>query len=58
MTGPKGFISVDAALELDRSSIRASYKEYINPGLVTLLGLLDMDKRFVRASGVSIWDEE
>jgi putrescine aminotransferase len=58
MSELKGYISVDAALELDRSSIRANYKEYINPGLVTLLGLLDADKRFVRASGVSIWDEE
>ena len=54
----KDYISVDAALALDRSSIRAHYKEYINPGLVTLLGLLDGDKRYVRASGVSIWDEE
>jgi len=58
MSELKGYISVDAALDLDRSSIRAYYKEYINPGLVTLLGLLDADKRFVRASGVSIWDEE
>ncbi len=58
MSELKGYISVDAALELDRSSIRAHYKEYINPGIVTLLGLLDADKRFVRASGVSIWDEE
>ena len=47
-----------AALGLDRSAIRANYQEYINPGLVTLLGLLDADKRFSRASGVSIWDQE
>ena len=58
MSELKGFLSVDAALELDRSSIRSNYQEYVNPGLVTLLGLLDADKRFVRASGVSIWDEE
>lgn len=58
MSAAKGFISVDAALGLDRSAIRANYQEYINPGLVTLLGLLDADKRFVRASGVSIWDQE
>jgi len=58
MSEHNGYISVDAALELDRGAIRAHYKEYINPGLVTLLGLLDADKRFVRASGVSIWDQE
>jgi putrescine aminotransferase len=58
MSDLKGYISVDAALELDRGSLRDHYKEYINPGLVTLLGLIDADKRYVRASGVSIWDEE
>ena len=58
MSELKGYISVDRALELDRNAIRTSYKEYINPGLVALLGLLDVDRRFVRASGVSIWDRE
>ncbi len=57
MTEAKDYISVDAALGLDRGAIRTHYKEHINPGLVALLGLLDADKRFVRASGVSIWDE-
>jgi putrescine aminotransferase len=58
MSERKDYISVDAALKLNRDDIRDTYKEYINPGLVALLGLLDADKRFARASGVSIWDEE
>lgn len=58
MSQLKEYISIDAALELDRSAIRTSYREYINPGLVALLGMLDVDRRFVRASGVSIWDAE
>ena len=58
MSESKGCLSIDAALDLDRGAIRAYYKEYINPGLVSLLGLIGADKRFVRASGVSIWDDE
>ena len=58
MSDHERLTTIDDALQMDRGSIRACYKEYINPGLVTLLGLIDADKRFVRASGVSIWDEE
>ena len=58
MSESRDYISIDAALNLDRGAIRAHYKEHINPGLVSLLGLINADKRFVRASGVSIWDEE
>ncbi|MCL4516610.1 MAG: aspartate aminotransferase family protein [Firmicutes bacterium] len=58
MAEVKGYISVDEALELDRNTVRENYKQYINPGMASLLGLLDFDKRFVRASGVSVWDNE
>ncbi len=58
MAEVKGYISVDEALEFDRNTVRENYKQYINPGMASLLGLLDFDKRFVRASGVSVWDNE
>ncbi len=58
MSENERYISVDKALGLDRDTVRTFYKEYINPGLAALLGMLDADKRFVRASGISIWDEE
>ncbi|MGE5576551.1 MAG: aspartate aminotransferase family protein [Syntrophothermus sp.] len=58
MAEVKGYVSIDEALEFDRNTVRENYKQYINPGMATLLGLLDFDKRFVRASGVSVWDNE
>lgn len=51
-------ISVEQALALSRNEIRALHQEYLNAGLVTLLKLVDFDKRFVRARGVSVWDSE
>lgn len=51
-------ISVEQALALGRNEIRALHQEYLNAGLVTLLKLVDFDKRFVRARGVSVWDSE
>ncbi|MFW0861736.1 MAG: aspartate aminotransferase family protein [Dethiobacter sp.] len=43
---------------LDRSQVRENFKNYMNPGLCTLLGLLDLDKLYVRAEGVYVWDSE
>ncbi|HHY59841.1 MAG TPA: aspartate aminotransferase family protein, partial [Clostridia bacterium] len=37
---------------------REYYKNYINPGLVTMMGLLDFDKQFVKARGVEVWDSD
>ncbi|MBT9142033.1 MAG: Putrescine aminotransferase [Dehalococcoidia bacterium] len=38
--------------------MRENFKNYMNPGLCTLLGLLDLDKLYVRAEGVYVWDSE
>lgn len=54
----KGFITLEEALSLSRAEVRREYGDHINPGLASLLSLLDFDKRFVRAQGVSVWDEE
>ncbi|MBS3899129.1 MAG: aspartate aminotransferase family protein [Dethiobacter sp.] len=43
---------------LSRSQVRENFKSYMNPGLCTLLGLLDLDKLYVRAEGVYVWDSE
>lgn len=51
-------LSVDDALHLDRKDIRELYKEYINPGLVQMLSLLNFDKQFVKAEGTKVWDSE
>lgn len=51
-------LTLDEALKLDRAAISKLYKEHVNPGLATMLGLLDFDKRFVRAEGPYLWDAE
>ncbi|MBC7105527.1 MAG: aspartate aminotransferase family protein [Firmicutes bacterium] len=49
-------LTLDQALELSRSQIRELYRAYINPGLVTMLELLDFDRRFVAARGAEVRD--
>lgn len=51
-------LTVEEALDLSRSEVREMYREFVNPGLVQMLSLLDFDKRFVRAEGCYVWDEE
>ena len=49
-------IKLDEALGYDRKRTREGYREYVNPGLVSMMTLLDFDKRFTRAEGVKVWD--
>lgn len=51
-------ISLEEALNLSKREVRSLYKSYVNPGFATLLGMLDFDKKFIRAEGVSVWDED
>ncbi|RDV81149.1 aspartate aminotransferase family protein [Ammonifex thiophilus] len=51
-------IGVKEALELSREKVRELHREYLNAGLCQLLRLLDFDKRFVKAEGAKLWDEE
>lgn len=51
-------ISLDDAINLNKKEVRSLYKSYVNPGFATLLGMLDFDKKFVRAEGVFVWDED
>ncbi len=50
-------ISLDRALQLEQKEIRSLYRQYLNPGFATMLGLLNFDKKFVRAEDVYVWDE-
>jgi putrescine aminotransferase len=43
---------------LSRAQVRDNFKNYMNPGLCTLFGLLDFDKLYVKAEGVYVWDSE
>lgn len=51
-------LSIDDALNLKQPEIRSLYREYANPGLASMLGMLNFDKKFVRAEGACVWDDE
>jgi putrescine aminotransferase len=51
-------ITLEEGLSLKRQDILDLYKRYMNPSLATMMGLLGFDKRFVRAEGVRVWDED
>ncbi len=44
--------------KLSRSDIRKLYSEYVNPGLASMMGLLNFDKYFVKAEGCHVWDSD
>lgn len=52
-----GMITLEEALGYDRKLTREGYREYVNPGLASMMALLDFDKRFVKAEGVVVWDD-
>lgn len=51
-------IGVKEALQLNGKEVKRLYKEYINPGRANLVTLGGMDKHFVRAEGVRVWDAD
>lgn len=44
--------------KLSRNEIRKLYSNYVNPGLASMLGLLNFDKNFTRAEGCYVWDSD
>lgn len=51
-------LTIDHALQMSRDQVRQLHKDYLNAGLVSMLSLLNFDRRFVRAEGVYVWDAE
>lgn len=51
-------VSIDEAMALSRGQIREYHNNYLNPVLVKILGLLNFDKKFVRAAGIKVWDSD
>jgi len=58
MKTDEDLLSLQDAMQLNRRDVRNIYKQYANPGLATMMGLINFDKKFVRAQGVSVWDDE
>lgn len=50
-------ISLEAAISMQMPEVEEKYKEYINPYYVSLLKLLGLSKKFTRAEGTKLWDE-
>ncbi len=53
-----GFLQLKEALSLSRAENRENHRNYINPELVNMMGLINFDKLFVRAQNCSVWDEK
>lgn len=51
-------LTLEDAISLNKIEIRDMHKKYGNPGIATLLGMLDFDKHFVKALGVNVWDKQ
>ena len=51
-------ISINDALNSSAKENIKRYRDYINPGLVKLLNLIKINKKFNRAEGFYIWDEQ
>lgn len=51
-------LKVEDALHLPATKVKEYHKNYLNSGLAGMLALLDLDKVFVRARGVQVWDAE
>lgn len=53
-----GYKSFNNAMALSPEEIKSMYSEYLNPGLARVLRMLNFDKKFIRASGVNVWDSD
>lgn len=54
----KELLGVNGALGLSQKAMGELFGKYVNPGLKTLQSVVGFDKRFVRADGVSVYDED
>lgn len=53
-----GLIGLNGALALSRKEASDLFARHVNPGLRTLLSAVGFDKKFVRAQGINVYDEE
>ena len=57
MENGKQLLTIDDVLGFSQNDVRNLYKEYVNPGLAQMMGILNFDKRFCK-EGVQVWDED
>ncbi len=51
-------LGLEGALRLGRGQTVQLHREYVNPALTRMLGLLGFDQPLVRAQGMYLWDED
>jgi putrescine aminotransferase len=57
MDKSRPLLTLDEALALTASQVVENHKTYGNSGLTSLLSLLGLDRKFVRAQGNYVWDD-
>lgn len=58
MVAAPELLDLDQAMRLNSEKVRKYHKDYLNATFATMLGLLKIDKIFVRAKGINVWDDE
>lgn len=56
--GGRSLVGLERAIALSREEIKEYHKKYLNASLVSMLGMLNFDKKFSSARGVVVWDSE
>ncbi len=51
-------ITLDEAIHLSYSENLENHKQYLNSALVDYLGLINLYRRYVKAKGTSLWDDQ
>lgn len=51
-------VSVQDAMNFSREKMKENHKQYLNPGVIQMLGLMRFDKQYVRSKGIHVWDSD
>ncbi|HHY13992.1 MAG TPA: aspartate aminotransferase family protein [Thermoanaerobacterales bacterium] len=49
---------IDDIANMSKDEIFGNYKNYVNPGLASLISLMSMDRDYVKAKGIFVWDKD
>ncbi|MBE3586492.1 MULTISPECIES: aspartate aminotransferase family protein [Desulfofundulus] len=55
---PGSLLDLQEALSLTRAQVKNLHKKYLNASLATMMELLNFDRQYVRARGISVWDSQ
>lgn len=58
MPQTKSLISVDQALQMDRTTVIENWKNHLSAPFAATQAMLKFDRQYVRAAGASLWDAE